>query len=333
MQLVHAVGNCLASASPVLESLADEDVERPVLQLCRYPIALNPELYANPLSHSNPRGTLTSLHAFRALVDPVPSFTKDYVPGPRSTETVYGNLVHGANAYGDEGTFTASVLASARQRFDTSSFSSLDGSPSPWRPVYATPGDWYDVSRSSRFMEMSLDPSCDDRAAHPYIVLGAGNDACTWKIGEDAENATSVPLDRATTLQTIRLRLLQVDLTRPWLDFQVFHLDDWYLQGQEPGYYSTGTTEGNRGVLPLLPTSMIVGLDTAVLAEWSKADREVLTEAVRNHQYLSLGPFALQLGEATLRAAAAAVVAPPRTLYVVGWLSRLVPLSPVVGPP
>lgn len=307
------------------------ETERLVLQLCSIPIALTPAVYANARSSSNPGGTLTSLYAFRLLVDPVPAFTEDYAASASSTETVYGNVVNGA-AVAAGSTFAQGVFASAQKTFSLNALPSLDGTINPWRPVYATPPDWYDPSMSSRFLSMDLDVSGGEDPSHPFTILGdaAGGQPLAWRVGD-----TAVPLAGGTTLQSVQLRCLQVELTRPWLDYTIFRMNDWYLQGQPAGLCSTGSTTANDGILPLLPTSVLIGMDTTLTAQWSAVDKSLMDAAVAANEFLALGPFVLQSGAVAAPAqfdADAAIAASPQTLFVVGWISALVPLSPSLGP-
>jgi hypothetical protein len=336
LELTNMIGNRLAEPRGSTTLTANEAVsisasDRPVLQLCSIPIAVTPSSYANPLSSSNPGGTYTSLYAFRLLVDPVPTFTEDYTASASSTEAVFGNVVTGAATVGS--TFAQGVLASAQQSFELTVMSGLAGIPEPWRPVYATPADWYDTSQSSRFLTMNLDVSGGEDSDHPFTILGdaSGHQPLAWRVGN-----TAVPLAGGTTLQSVQLRCLQVELTRPWLDYTIFGMNGWYLEGQPAGLCSSGSTTSNGGILPLLPTSILIGMDTTLTAQWSAADRILMDAAVAANEFLALGPFVLQSGAAAAKAqidADVASAASSQTLFVVGWISALVPLSPPMASP
>lgn len=311
----------------------------PVFQLAEYPLPITPSVYANPVSSSNPSGSYASLYAFRQLIDPIPTFTKYYFASPNSTELVYNNLIHGANA-AKSATYTSQVLASAKQTFDISSFAGLDGRVSDWWPVYATPSDWYDVTLASRFVSMDLNLASSEADNNPSILVlnnEQGAEPLSWQLGQASGQTSPVPLDAKTRLQTLHLKYLQVILARPWLDFEVFQLPDWYLSGQSPGYFSSGSPTDNAGVLPLLPTSLIIGLDTTVIADFGQDDQHFLREVQRNNSFLSLGPFLLQPHQpgapprASLALNSAGLASAPQSLFVVGWFSALVPRSPGLG--
>jgi hypothetical protein len=326
-----SIANRLASSRPAAAADAIFGGQ-PVLQFAPFPIALNPDLYANPFSGSNPKGSYKTLYAFRVLADPVPYFGPDYFPSETSTEMTYGEIVNGASALGDAD-YAQAVLESAAERFRSSFFIGETPYPSRWRPVYATPSDWYDVEQSGRFIDVDLDLSSAETAHHPYTVPGAGRtgEQLSWRIGADEASAVSVPLGTGTRLQSLHLKYLEVHLTREWLNPAVFSMDGWFLKGQPAGWCSTGKSDVNDGVLPLLTSSMLIGMDTSVTADWSEADRNLLAGANR---YLALGPFVLQTGArpvhygASLDSRSAVMIAAPKTLFVVGWLSALVPLSP-----
>lgn len=325
--LTISIANRLASCQ---SEAAGEPI---VLQLTHEPTALNPQHYADPFSGSNPDGSYTSLYAFRVLVDPIPFFKRYYLPSSASTEAVYGDIVTGATVLGDAG-YARTVFASAQERFEAYRFIGLTPYQSSWRPVYATPADWYSVEQSGRFQTMELDLSAAETVQHRYIVLGASRsgEPLSWRIGDDQANAVSVPLSPGTRLQSLRLKYLEVHLTREWLNPTIFSMDGWFLQGQRAGFCSTGKTDENDGVLPLLTSSLFIGIDTTVAADWSEADRNFLDRALKENKYLALGSFVLQTGAQPVNYGAsldsAAIAAAPQTLYVIGWLSALVPLSP-----
>ncbi len=303
-------------------------ISKPVLQLNEVPLPLDPADYRNPYSNTNPQGDQRTLYAFRALVDPVPEFGRGYRPSARSTERIYQNLVRGASV-GIGQDFTSAVLASARRTFDETALEALVGTPGKWHAVYATPSNWYDPALLDRFQPIELDLS-DQGDSGPFILLG-GTDDVQWRLGDPRRPKLTKPLDQATRPTSLRFRCLQVALARPWLDFEIFGLRGWYLQGQPEAYYSNGETAANRGVLPLVPTSLLLGADIQLEASVGPGDRDLVRDAVASRTPLSLGPFSLgsvALAGDRLQGVPAQQVAATPALYLIGWCSELVPLAP-----
>ena len=102
-------GSATAKTSAAAGANAVAAISKPILQLNSVPITIDPSKFSNPLSNSNPQGSITSLWAFRELVDPVPSFTPYYSPSGSSTETNYSLVANNA-MIGKPNPFSSSVI-------------------------------------------------------------------------------------------------------------------------------------------------------------------------------------------------------------------------------
>ena len=291
---------------------------RPVLQLNALPMTLSPQIYENAHSSVNPNGSYTSLYAFSQLVNPVPSFTEYYSAGLNTISSVYNSLLHGASVRSGE-KYTESVLASALQTYDSAEFANMDGTPGSWHPVYATPVDWYDTSDPGRFSEITIDLTGDDGNDGPYQVLkSSGNNILSTFI--KSGNGSSVSIDKGTSLKSVKFKYLEVRLNRPWLTFEIFNLDGWFIKGQKAGFFSSGSTSNNQGVIPLITTSMLVAIDVDFAAEWSVKDQQMLDDEKQKGEQIAIGPFVLYSNSDL-----------PTELHVIGWVSQVVPLAPQIG--
>ena len=286
--------------------------DKPVLQFTPFPITLDPDIYRNPRSDSNPNGDLRTLFAFRQLVDPVPSFSEYYNPRGNSTEAVYGQIVEGASV-GVDDRFTTGVIADARRKFSENYFADMDGTPGKWRPVYAVPENWYDTSIPGRFRDLDID--LDDQGGNdgPFTMIGHPGEL-QLSVGGDL--ASKASLDPETKIRSVRMKYLLVQFRRPWLNFLLFESGGWYLSRQPEGFCSSGKTDENAGVLPLLPTGMLLARDISIDVEWSEREQAFLDAAASSRKPAFLGPLPLHSqGSST-------------SLQVVGWISSLVPYSP-----
>lgn len=287
---------------------------RPVLQLNALPMTLRPADYANAHSGSNPGGSFTALYSLSSLADAVPCLAEYYSASLNTVSSVYDSLVHGASVKADA-PYASAVLARAVKNFDSAEFSNMDGIPGQWYPVYATPADWYNTSDPSRFSDISLDLSGKDQDdSGPYRIIKGTQSAAGQMI--NTSNGATAPVDPATALKTVNFRYLEVQLSRPWLNFEVFNMGGWYVGGQTVGYFSDGCLDNNDGVMPLITTSMLVAINVGVEADWSAKDQQRIDVATSQGNGIAVGPF-------TINAA-------PSELHVIGWISRLVPLAPQI---
>lgn len=315
--IAQSVGVALSEAVPVSTEasrslLADKrPTDKPVLQLNPFPISLETHLYENARSDSNPNGDMKPLFAFRELVDPVPKFDQFYSPGG-STEAIYENILLGASM-AEDSAYTAQVFANARRQFQEVSFARMDGTPGVWRPVYAVPGNWYDASLDTHFKDVEIDLQTASGQAAPCITIGAASDL---QLAVDDHGVRLLPIDNSTTIRSVRMKCLLVQFRRPWFNPLLFESGGWYLSQQAEGFCSSGDASENQGVIPLLPTGMLITKDVAITAEWSQRDRALLESAETSGTPLSLGPFTLNRDRH----------APG--LEVLGWISSLVPYSP-----
>jgi hypothetical protein len=291
---------------------------RPVLQLNALPMTLSPKTYENEHSSVNPNGSFNSLFAFSQLVNPVPSFTEHYSASLNNISSVYNTLLHGATVRREE-EFTESVINSALQTFDSADFANMDGIPGSWYPVYATPVDWYETSDSGRFSEITLDLTGNDTDEGPYQVLKNSHNNILSSLIKSG-NGSSVPVDKGTSLKSVKFKYLEVHLNRPWLNFEIFNLEGWFIKGQGAGYFSSGTTDNNRGVIPLITTSMLVAIDVDLAADWSAKDLQLLSDEKQKGNQVAVGPFVINSDSDS-----------PTELHVIGWISQLVPLAPQIN--
>jgi hypothetical protein len=306
-------------------------LSKPVLQLNAFPVTLNPAVLANPYSRQNPDGDMRAAYAFRKIVDPVPSLSRTYHPSGHSIEEIYGNLVNYASIPGNQ-RFVAGAFSSANKKFREAALSALSIMPGEWRLVGAMPSDWYDVTQVERFQDVELDLTGSEDASGPFTVV-PGSETAQWRLGDPARpEATETP-HKDTQILSLKLKYLQVTFERPWLDFELFDLSGWSLQGQPSGYYSTGRIDDNRGVLPLLPTSLILGIDIAADVHLGDEDRDLVAHAVSAKKALSLGPFQFMAVAASgasneVRCKTGTADSAGAVLHVVGMISTLVPLAP-----
>lgn len=306
-------------------------LSKTVLQLNAFPVTLNPANFANPYSRENPGGDIRTAYAFRKIADPVPSLSRTYNPSGHSTEEVYGNLVQFASILEKE-RFVAGVFGSANETFSKAALVPLTSQPDEWRLVGAMPSDWYDVTQVERFQDVELDLTGSEDASGQFTVV-PGSEIMQWRMGDPARPKAMEASHKDTQILSLKLKYLQVTFERPWLDFELFNLSGWFLQGQPRGYLSTGLIDDNQGILPLLTTGMVVGIDITADVYIGGKGRDLVLHALSAKKSLSLGPFqfmsvaASQAGN-EVRCKTVTSDSAGAVLHVVGMISNLVPLAP-----
>jgi hypothetical protein len=317
MSLLDAIANALpAPGEPVLvrgpaADAAPRALARPVLQLGLLPVTLDADRLAHARSSANPSGDLRPLFEFRQLVDPLPGLSRYFAASGSSTEQLYGDILRGAAVDRDE-SFAATVIAGSRKSFSDNTFPNMDGNPGVWRPVYTDLGDWAELTDPGRFQPLQIDLTKAGGPDGPYATIG-GVDALGLSCGGGPGGP---PLDPGTSLHQLEMTYLLVSLVRPWFNRTLFDVAGWHLAGQPSGWCSSGTLDDNAGVIPLVPTALLLAKDVKLAASWGPENRAFVERAGGSGGPLSLGPFLLDQGRGS------------SALQVVGWLSALTPFAP-----
>lgn len=144
-----------------------------------------------------------------------------------------------------------------------------------------------------------------------------------WKTLDAKAGARTQALSSDSKVTSAQVNYLMVSLSRPWLDMLLFATGGWYLDGQVAGFCSSGSNDGS-GVMPLVPSSIIIGTSAFITATWSQPDAQLIANATKARQQLFLGPL-------PLNSVATTPADPP--LYVLGWVMSQVPFSPRLAAP
>ncbi|MDP3085894.1 MAG: hypothetical protein Q8N44_19680, partial [Rubrivivax sp.] len=249
---------------------------KPVLQLNAFPVSLRPQDYANPLSTLNPGGSLQALWALRQLVDPVPEFTRFYAASPTSTESAYRQIALGASAATADAFVQQTVHEAQRALGAAQGYANMDQSLGSWLPVQATPADW--STATDRYADLSIDLTQPDALNSAFTLLGGKATDLQWLTDGGAGN-WSAQAGAASRPRAVHLKYLMISLARPWYNAMLFQTAGWGLSGQPPGFCSSGCVDSNNGVLPMVPTGLLLGTNVQIDGEWAAADRPLLAAA------------------------------------------------------
>jgi len=131
----------------------------------------------------------------------------------------------------------------------------------------------------------------------------------------------ALPSSPGTDGFSISFRMCRVTLERPWLALDLLDARNWWMSATPSGTYSTGTTNINPGIFPLLTTSFVAIRDLKFSANWAADDRKHLGNAS------SFGFFDLRSG--VVKHGTVEV----KGLQIIAWLSRVMPRLPPLSPP
>ncbi len=157
------------------------------------------------------------------------------------------------------------LLWQAKELFETNRFARMDGLPG-WAAGVCRAGRPVDLSKAERFQDLQIDLQ-DQGGTGAFAIIG-GTAPLQLSI---AQSDGRKPVDPQTTIQSLRMKNMLVSFRRPWFHASLFQYAGWYLSQQASGFWSSGDIGINSGVLPLLPTGMLLAKD--VRSMWPGATR------------------------------------------------------------
>lgn len=129
------------------------------------------------------------------------------------------------------------------------------------------------------------------------------------------------PASPATSGFKVSFKYCRVNIERPWLKLALLNTKNWWMFDTRDGEYSTGASDSNAGIFPLLSTSFIAIRDLQITASWQREDRTNLRNAA------SFGFF--DLSGATVSNDTLQV----KGLQVIAWICNVMPKLPPFPPP
>jgi len=300
----------------------------PVLQLNKLPEVIDVLQYRNAHGPTNPNGDYISLFRISDLTNQIPQFTQLYFPSGKRIDDVYEMVILGATIKPDA-TFTNNAFYNSKQLLSNLRLSNLGGTPDNWYPVYATPTDWYDqITNKENLFTSEIDFSNPEESFDSQfsVIASQSGQNLGWNKPNTNGQVEETSLSQGSTFNKIRFKYLQVQLSRPWLSFDIFDMGGWYLGGQETGYISSGDISDNGGVFPLYPVSFIIATDLEIESNLNDVDTKIVSESINESGSINLGPFSISTISTNK-------VSNLNTLtndgyFIIAWISQLVHLSP-----
>ncbi|MGH1433316.1 MAG: hypothetical protein ACRBG0_02550 [Lewinella sp.] len=295
------------------------------VQFNTIPKIIELEDYADAHSSSNPGGGYQAAYKLFELSDPIPQLKPTFTDSNGSLMSQWDLLV---NSAWSENEFTTRMISNAQNKFGVAKLQGMGGVPQDWYLINAVPQSWTDlIQDSSNLTEITLEK--DEESENAFLTMEGGG--LNWVTLDDrgrpilASNSSE-----ENNLQKVTMHLFKLDLERPWLDFDLLKRKDWKINGVGRTYFSNGKLKNNRGVLPLIITSLLITAKTKVIGAFEKEKIEQLKKD--EYQSVNLGPIALRHGENRPeieqedKHGKTAITS--SVIQLVGYISHLTPLSP-----
>jgi hypothetical protein len=306
-------------------------------------------------------GTPAADEALSDLVNTIPAAATTFFDSGGTYDDVWEFVLKSAAPSGPSGdpvrVTLANLISDNRADFELMARARLGAPGDVYHPVAAEPPDWLgeDGWTSASFRVGGEDPD-PAPVPEPGIVAPEEPPDPQWRLLEPVADTQPEALWQSPESQPVGLEPNEVELSardvdvlgkvaplttaasgfemnfeyrivglkRPWLRAHLCELSGWTIPGLPTNGLSNGEPAGNRGLLPVITTRMLVVRNLVVKSKWSEADRDRVASA----KSLALGPFALT-GAESFDGFELTRPAP----QVVAWLANVVPACPKAGAP
>lgn len=169
--------------------------------------------------------------------------------------------------------------------------------PSTTYPVYSS------FSGETGWAQFSFTQQDVTRQSTSSAVSGGGGVRAGWSLwsvsgSADDTEGTDTRASDATGI-SISMDLMQATIMRPWLDPLVFRAHTWRfgegatLYGDQISNGAFVAGEARAGLMPLLPTGIIVARNVKIEGQFSHEDQTRVAEALSSGLSVGWGPFAI----------------------------------------
>ncbi|HEV7774769.1 MAG TPA: hypothetical protein VGO48_15920 [Conexibacter sp.] len=121
-----------------------------------------------------------------------------------------------------------------------------------------------------------------------------------WRVSGSAEYSKETRTSSSdTTGISISMDLMRATIQRPWIDPLVFRAHTWrwgqgaVLHGDQISNGAFVPGEERAGLMPLLPTGVIVARNLVIEGQFSHEDQTIVQEALRTEMSVGWGPFSI----------------------------------------
>lgn len=212
-----------------------------------------------------------------------------------------------------------------------------------WLLSYPTPSNWADEG-ADNFTMLKLKGSnttIRNSSSQDKFNVSSSLNAGIFHFSADASSEEERK-HSTTNLDSVEIsaEIAKVDIQRQWFNDAFFRINGWYNNYVPTvGSISNGkmdsTNKNNK--IPMYPVSFIVARNIKIKADFSDEDKTFLSQNVDAKSSIGIGPFSISGGyshgnqdESFESAIAGGEITVPG-MQIIGWVSRLIPISPQVA--
>jgi hypothetical protein len=292
-----------------------------IFQVDRFPIVLDVNAYKDAFSSSNPEGSYKAAYRLSKLIDNIPEEGKEYKHTSYSVESVWESIVYGAN--GTTGS-TKELISKCKVDLLSSQKVNMDGTTYKWLNIDTIPENWCDLlDNNENLKTIDISPK-DNFDCNEEIPLR--------KISADLLKVTNQEWSENTRIHKITADALRVDIKRPWLNILLLNRSDWSIKGINGGYYSSGSSVVNNGIMPLIIQSMFIAKNINIIGQFSEEDKTMLYNEEKEDNTIGIGPFIMKDNKQKYRIKEGTngktIISTPIT-QIIAYDSQRVPRAPV----
>jgi hypothetical protein len=238
------------------------------------------------------------------------------------------------------------ALDSAKEDVANDRWSPSQTGKGDWLLTYAIPDNWYKDTPDAldNFSSLTISSSntkTDSSSTSHAYTFGASYNAGLWSVsaesaGEFKDSQYHMNGDNVT----ISCKIAKVSIMRPWFNEFIFRSGNWYtnLKGSDAtGYVSNGKLDSSNAsnYIPMIPVAFIVARDITIKADFTEEDKKHISQSASAGAKVGWGPFSVggsyKYGHEEDHTNASfqdgAIKIPG--MQIIGWVSRLMPASPL----
>ncbi len=204
-----------------------------------------------------------------------------------------------------------------------------------WHWCEAFPANWFSDAAAPYFASVNIDR--ENTYTNEESRLGTSPQFDELVEGlfarKGGQSWSREAVSKTTEKLSVSFKFMRVEIRRRWLDPSLFSLAGWAMPGRPKNALSNGALTANPGLLPVIPTSMIVVRDVKISAQWSHEDKSMIQEGVAGEE-VAFGPFPLgglykQRGlQKQLKSQFDGTTITVPGLQILGFICSLVPACP-----
>lgn len=208
-----------------------------------------------------------------------------------------------------------------------------------WHLSYALPGNWATDDGALNFSHLNFSSSNLTVSSDSTFTSYGGGLSWSgglWSVGGSfAHDEGSTHYTMNADNFELNAEIALVRIYRPWLNDLIFRMNNWTMDGMNPGDISNGQLAANEsGFLPLIPTAFVVARNIAITMELSAEEQSHYESSTSGSVSVGWGPFRIgghyshsESSDWFSSSYSNGTLSIPG-MQIVAWVSEIVPFAP-----